>query len=232
MVGHGHGYGSIVTCIVGGLKSCVLCSLRQLKVLGYFTFIILSFSLPPLLVAAQPCLANAPPNTAAPTPASHPIVGSMHGPSSCAARSLQPSTDSGSEEEEPTAERLTCTCTCTRRARRQDRQELGRTTEPTIHSTEDERFSPPSKENQTTAAFGRVTRRPPGRTVPNWSHKNPFLGTKAMFNRPTSRPSSTFFMTCIKHSIRADGMYFKKGVTTRTRHAKVSGMIFQIWLQH
>ena len=99
-----------------------------------------SFSLLPLLVA-QPCLANAPPNTAAPTPASHRIRSSVpcmvHPaalPVHCSRRNY-----SGSEEEEPKAERHTCT----RRARRQDRQELGRTTEPTIHSTEDERFSPP-----------------------------------------------------------------------------------------
>ena len=63
---------------------------------------------------------------------------------------------------------------------------------------------PLPKENQKTPAFGRGTRRPPGGPAvrpeavdekETWFHKNSVSGTNTWFNRPTSRPYSTFFMT-------------------------------------
>ena len=130
----------LVMCIVGGLKSCVLCG----------------GAIPPKLKVARllyfhhsrccHCWWRSP---AWQTPRRTPQRQRLHRIRSSVPCMVHPAAlpvlcsrrnDSGSEEEEPKAERHTCT----RRARRQDRQELGRTTEPTLHSTEDERFSPPS----------------------------------------------------------------------------------------
>ena len=68
---------SVLSRVVGGLKSCVWYGLRRLppklKVAGYFHHSRCCHWWPP------PCLANPPAHTAAPTPtpASHQIVGSM-----------------------------------------------------------------------------------------------------------------------------------------------------------
>ena len=131
--------------------------------LGYFTFIILAAAI--VGGAALPGKRPAEHRSANACIASHQIVGSMHGPSSCAARSLQPSER---QRKRRRSRKLKDILAQDERVVKIDKNWDGRPSRRFIQPKTNVSLHrrPLPKENQKTPAFGRGTRRPPGRTVP------------------------------------------------------------------
>ena len=156
----------LVTCCRWVEIMCFVRRRNSAKVESCSATLLSSFSLLPLLVA-QPCLANAPPNTAAPTPESHRISSSvpcMAHPAALPVLCSRRPTAEAKKKSRKLKDILAQDERVVKIGKNWDGRPSRRFIQPKMNVSL--RRRPLPKENQKTPAFGRGTRRPPGRTVP------------------------------------------------------------------